>query len=570
MISGGGDSFLADYLIADFTLGLTAAFFYTGRFLCGNPFAFGVLVSNRNGGGLFLDTAGGTGFLLGAFLFAGRLLCGNPFAVGMGIHSLQFLFFFITALGAGSFFQTGLTGGLCHRYRLAHGVSAFLTGGVDIDGDCGLCGFITLVLGYGNGDLSCAHRLNGHNTGIADRRNLGVAGFVSHLGIGVLGLDIQLDGAYIIGNIIRGGTGETLLQGRNTADTAVKDDLSAHGRVVINRASGLQRQVYTSVRTVVQVDIAAEGTAPGGIVQAIAVMEGHPVIDKATVVFTNQISVGFLGIDAVNAGRSAVFGNHFTGDQGSGNQQFAVFVEPQMLGTEVDFNVGTAVGHRLAAAGNIRCFPGLGDTLFHAGDHVLLQGIHIHIIAAIGNGQTDSVTAGGAERTGGAFGAVGFAEGGHISIQGAVIDHRGQTVGSDGNKRENVRFRNFVGGIAEGVGEPGADHAVRQLQCFQYFRRICRVLGVKNFRYSGKSLGGSQSDDCVLYRRCKGLGVGFLPVSMGKHNVLAFGFLKADGCLGNILVEMLGHQRLEFLLVETDDLGQVRRLIPGKGIQTGQ
>ena len=57
---------------------------------------------------------------------------------------------------------------------------------------------------------------------------------------------------------------------------------------------------------------------------------------------------------------------------------------------------------------------------------------------------------------------------------------------------------------------------------------------------------------------------------MGKHNVLAFGFLKADGCLGNILVEMLGHQRLEFLLVETDDLGQVRRLIPGKGIQTGQ
>ena len=117
------------------------------------------------------------------------------------------------------------------------------------------------------------------------------------------------------------------------------------------------------MRAVVQVDIAAEGTSPGGVMQTVAPVERHPVVDEGPVVFTGQIAAGFLAIDAENTVGGVHILSDLTGDKIGGYDALAVFIEPQVLLGQIDLNVCTAIGHVSDAAGLIGCGAGAGGTL---------------------------------------------------------------------------------------------------------------------------------------------------------------------------------------------------------------
>ena len=158
----------------------------------------------------------------------------------------------------------------------------------------------------------------------------------------------------------------------------------------------------------VEIDIPAEAASPGGIVEAVASVEGHPVVYIAAVILTHQVGVGILGINAVNTGGGVHAGAHLAGHQIRGYQPLTVFVVPQMLGGEIDFNIIAAVGHIHNAVGQVGSVLALTDALLHAPLDILGKGLGVQFHAVIVHGHVQGAAAGGDEGFGFAGDIVSF------------------------------------------------------------------------------------------------------------------------------------------------------------------
>ena len=108
----------------------------------------------------------------------------------------------------------------------------------------------------------------------------------------------------------------------------------------INFLCRLSRQVHTAVRAVCLIDITAECAAPVRIVQSDAAVECHPVLDRRSIARTAEYSWRLAVIDGINTTRCLAVGSVGAGDTLCGSQFFAVFVQPDLLICQIDFNVG--------------------------------------------------------------------------------------------------------------------------------------------------------------------------------------------------------------------------------------
>ena len=92
--------------------------------------------------------------------------------------------------------------------------------------------------------------------------------------------------------------------------------------------------------TICFVDITAECAAPVRIVQSDAAVECHPVLDRGSIARTAEYSWGLAVIDGINTTPCLAVGSVGAGDTFCGSQFFAVFVQPDLLICQIDFNVG--------------------------------------------------------------------------------------------------------------------------------------------------------------------------------------------------------------------------------------
>ena len=127
--------------------------------------------------------------------------------------------------------------------------------------------------------------------------------------------------------------------------------------------------------------------------EAIAAQEGHPVVDKGAVIRAGQIPVGLLGVDAVDAGGSAVALGHGTGHQRGGNDPLAIIVHPQLLGAQIDLHIAATVG--LGALGAVGRGPAAGLLLGDTFVDVIGQRRLVDLLAVEGDGVADGAAAGG-------------------------------------------------------------------------------------------------------------------------------------------------------------------------------
>ena len=171
-----------------------------------------------------------------------------------------------------------------------------------------------------------------------------------------------------------------------------------------------------------------------------------------------NISVSGLAADTVNTGGGTVTVVNTTGNKRTGCNASSVFVHPDVLGTQIDLNVSTAVGHILEyILVNIRCGSCSGGFVLQAGTDILRQSVGIHGSTGVGDHDADVGTAGGFEF---ALFAVLVIAAGHTG--GVVIDLGSVQIGfvaavegnkaADGILGELLCANDFVhGGI--GVGE---------------------------------------------------------------------------------------------------------------------
>lgn len=236
IMAGRNDRLCAQGLAADGTLiGADTRGFTAG---CGSDLAaaFGVITISGNFpfcGNLTTGIAGG-GFLAG---FAGRCYGLGINGKLMGCDRSEFAAGRCTAFGTGSGFQTGLAGGGSYCSGCSHLMAAFLTGGVDGDGNAGSGGGVATGGGNGYGNGCAAHTVDGHYT-TADRGDAVIAGGVGHLRTAVSGGDVQGDAAHIIRYAVGGGAAQTLCLRRCRAAAAVNDDLGADRGIVVDGSSG--------------------------------------------------------------------------------------------------------------------------------------------------------------------------------------------------------------------------------------------------------------------------------------------------------------------------------------------
>ena len=93
------------------------------------------------------------------------------------------------------------------------------------------------------------------------------------------------------------------------------------------------------MRAVVGVDVAAVGGAPAGVVNAVAALEAHPVIDRRGVIVAVENGVHRTGIHGVVAlGRVVVALG--AGDNRCVHDDLAVLDEPHALLRDVDLDIG--------------------------------------------------------------------------------------------------------------------------------------------------------------------------------------------------------------------------------------
>ena len=84
------------------------------------------------------------------------------------------------------------------------------------------------------------------------------------------------------------------------------DDRHADPHSIVEKRGNVHRQVHAAVRAAALVDLAAEGASPTGVMESLAAVEGHPVIDPALItasvtVVPLQITVPLLGVNAKTA-----------------------------------------------------------------------------------------------------------------------------------------------------------------------------------------------------------------------------------------------------------------------------
>ena len=90
------------------------------------------------------------------------------------------------------------------------------------------------------------------------------------------------------------------------------------------------------------VDLAAEGLAPWGVVEADVAVERHPVLDLGVVALTAQHRVARLVGQAVDAFRRGVAAVRVARDEVALEDALAVLVEPEVLVCQADLNVSRA------------------------------------------------------------------------------------------------------------------------------------------------------------------------------------------------------------------------------------
>ena len=106
---------------------------------------------------------------------------------------------------------------------------------------------------------------------------------------------------------------------------------------------GGKRQIDAAMGAAVYIDLTAEGTAPGGIMEANAEVERHPIADGGRVIISPQNGVLLFEINAVGPGGSEVSVSHLPGDAVCLQDHFAFFISPDMLAVQVDLYIGVAV-----------------------------------------------------------------------------------------------------------------------------------------------------------------------------------------------------------------------------------
>ncbi len=90
------------------------------------------------------------------------------------------------------------------------------------------------------------------------------------------------------------------------------------------------------------VDLAAEGRAPRGVVQANVAVERHPVLDFGVVALTAQHGIARLVRQAVDAFWRGVAAVRVARDEVAFQDAFAIFVQPELLSIQADFDVARA------------------------------------------------------------------------------------------------------------------------------------------------------------------------------------------------------------------------------------
>ena len=97
------------------------------------------------------------------------------------------------------------------------------------------------------------------------------------------------------------------------------------------------------MRAVRHIDLAAERTSPARVVESLAAVERHPVINFGGISLALQGRVSLFVRDRVDPRvRNGAFRN-ISGHQVAGNDLLSVLVKIQMLGRQVHFHIGVPV-----------------------------------------------------------------------------------------------------------------------------------------------------------------------------------------------------------------------------------
>ena len=346
---------------------------------------------------------------------------------------------------------------------------------------------------------------------------------------------------------VAGGAGELLLQIGDLTLAAVEDDPGAHGDIVVDGLRGGLGQVHAAVGTVVIVDGAAEGAAPGGIMETIAAQEGHPVVDVGAVVLAGQVAVGLLGIDAVDAGGGAAVLGNGAGDQGGGQETLAVLVQIQLLGAQVDLDVAAAVGSAALSLVGSSALAGrlLGDALVD----VVSQCRGVDPLAIIGNGVADGAAAGGNEAALVVGAAVTAGHGGGIGLNGRLADADAQLVGDLDEAGQGGGGDGLLGGGAAlravGVGQGDLQVAVGGVQRILHLVGGCGDVGGDGSGLDRHLGGGLQQADGGGGGLGGGVQVIFSAVLALAGHELLLGAAVADGGVDGSGVQGIAQQGLQ-------------------------
>ena len=384
----------------------------------------------------------------------------------------------------------------------------------------------------------------------------------------VLGLHVQLEGGRVCRHLIGGGAGELLLQVGNLPLAAVKNDLGADGNVVVNLLRRAGRQVHTAVGTVVEIDVAAEGAAPACVMETVAAQEGHPVMDEGAVIRAGQVAVRLLGIDAVHTGGGAALLRHRAGDQLGGQQPLAVFVQPQLLGAQVDLHIAAAIG--LVALGTVGSGSGAGLLFRHALINVVSQRGGVHLLTVVSDLGADGAAVGGLELVLVIRAVVPVRHLPGVALNGRLADAHLPFIGHADEGGDGGCTQAFLGGLAAlggvGIGQGHRQIAVGLLEGGLDFLTASGI--------GRGNLGGAHLDlGCGFQQTDGGSGSGFSrrqvifgALGTAGGDKLLFGAVVGDADIFRGLVQAVPQQRQKRFAVVSKDGGG--RLLAGtQGIE---
>ena len=119
------------------------------------------------------------------------------------------------------------------------------------------------------------------------------------------------------------------------------------------------------------IDRPAEASSPAGVMKADPAVEGHPVGYRRGIALSPQRGVPLLIGQRIRAARCGPASGFIAGYKVCFHQELSVFIKIQMLGSQIDLHICTAVIIGPAAGSLLAVFrlPGLLLSVFYDGEH---------------------------------------------------------------------------------------------------------------------------------------------------------------------------------------------------------